>query len=398
PESAEQPSTESADPLKAMTGRAGEATLSPVNNTASFDVPAPAGKGAWDTYSLQDEWVGEPMPIGTPVKTASPAPQAGHQSGLQSEPISAQGMPQVSARDALSAAPVSPSVAASGKEEKSYVSPSLAHPGEWVGEPMPMTKPARQDDAPGAVSQESKRDSGHAADERRSRQVEMPRTATGRLILKLLGSAGDRPLGADNEPLPGGKPDLMADLAAMPREDDTPILASTAPTGPDAVSPEAASPARPAEPQRAAAHLKGKTASSSIMNFIAGAAEALRNSGHEDAIPARQDVRPAAPVAAERALWRSRQPTSCRRQSLRPLCRHRRRFSPLPRVKRIKPFRSLWRGLMPPWTMPSRASKTAAARWWVMRPTALPRNLTPLASACWPVWPVVWSAPPRPMT
>ena len=33
----------------------------------------------------------------------------------------------------------------------------------------------------------------------------MPRTATGRLILKLLGSAGDRPLGPDNEPLPDGK-------------------------------------------------------------------------------------------------------------------------------------------------------------------------------------------------
>ena len=278
PESAEQPSTESADPLKAMTGRAGEATLSPVNNTASFDVPAPAGKGAWDTYSLQDEWVGEPMPIGTPVKTASSAPQAGHQSGLQSEPISAQGMPQVSARDALSAAPVSPSVAASGKEEKSYVSPSLAHPGEWVGEPMPMTKPARQDDAPGAVSQESKRDSGHAADERRSRQVEMPRTATGRLILKLLGSAGDRPLGADNEPLPGGKPDLMADLAAMPRQDDV----QAAPPA-HAGTPSAESSVGLAEPQRAATHLKGKATGNSIMNFIAGAAEALRHNGHDNA-------------------------------------------------------------------------------------------------------------------
>ncbi len=298
PESAEQPSTESADPLKAMTGRAGEATLSPVNNTASFDVPAPAGKGAWDTYSLQDEWVGEPMPIGTPVKTASPAPQAGHQSGPQSEPISAQGMPQVSARDALSAAPVSPSVAAFGKEEKSYVSPSLAHPGEWVGEPMPMTKPARQDDAPSAASQESKRDSGHAADERRSRQVEMPRTATGRLILKLLGSAGDRPLGADNEPLPGGKPDLMADLAAMPRQenmqDESPALAET--PGPES---SAAISAGAVEPQRTATHLKGKAPGNSIMNFIAGAAEALRHNGHDNTPHAPQAL--AAPAQAPEA-------------------------------------------------------------------------------------------------
>ena len=256
-----------------MTGRAGEATLSPVN-TQGFDVPAPAGKGAWDTYSLQDEWVGEPMPIGTPIKTASPA--------VQSASVFVQGMPQTPARDALSAAAAARPPAAPAKKEKSYVSPSLAHPGEWVGEPMPMTKPARQDDASGAVNQDSKQDSGHTADERRSRQVEMPRTATGRLILKLLGSAGDRPLGADNEPLPGGKPDLMADLAAMPRQDTmqagSPALAGTSGTE----SPAGVS-ANVAEPQRTAAHLKGKATGNSIMNFIAGAAEALRHNGHDNA-------------------------------------------------------------------------------------------------------------------
>lgn len=278
---AEQPAAESADPLKAMTGRAGEATLSPVN-TAAFDVPAPAGKGAWDAYSLQDEWVGEPMPIGTPIKTANPAaksaPQAAPQSASGPVQSLAQGMTRTSARDALSAASATRPLAAPAKEEKSYVSPSLAHPGEWVGEPMPMTKPARQDDASGTVDQNSKQDSGHADDERRSRQVEMPRTATGRLILKLLGSAGDRPLGADNEPLPGGKPDLMADLADMPRQDDvqaeSPALAGT---------PRAGSSAGVAEPQRSAAHLKGKAPGNSIMNFIAGAAEALRHNGHDNA-------------------------------------------------------------------------------------------------------------------
>ena len=152
---------------------------------------------------------------------------------------------------------------------------------------MPMTKPARQDDAPGAVSQESKRDSGHAADERRSRQVEMPRTATGRLILKLLGSAGDRPLGAGNEPLPGGKPDLMADLAAMPRQDDV----QAAPPA-HAGTPSAESSVGLAEPQRTATHLKGKATGNSIMNFIAGAAEALRHNGHDNAHHAPQGVHP----------------------------------------------------------------------------------------------------------
>ncbi len=272
-----KPAEDSAAPLKAMTGRAGEATLSPVNTT-SFDVPAPAGKGAWDTYSLQDEWVGEPMPIGAPVKSAAPAPQA-------AAPVAAA---QDAARNSAASAQVS---APAREEKKGYVSPSLAHPGEWVGEPMPMTKTARQEEAPAASPKD---------DDRRAKQVEMPRTATGRLILKLLDSAGDRPAEADSEPLPGGKPDLLADLAAMPRQDDTPVQASTAPAGPDAVSPDAASPARPAEPQRAAAHLKAKAAGNSIMNFIAGAAEALRSNGHEDTIPARQDVRPAA-LAAERA-------------------------------------------------------------------------------------------------
>ena len=302
------PTAESADPLKAMTGRVGEATLSPVNN-AAFDVPAPAGKGAWDTYSLQDEWVGEPMPIGTPVKTASPVAQSAPQSaqGSAQNPVRgmAQGMPQTAAQ--ASAAAGTRPVAAPAREEKSYTSPSLAHPGEWVGEPMPMTKPARQDDTPGAVNQgstqgsgqNSGQDSGHAADERRSRQVEMPRTATGRLILKLLGSAGDRPLGPDNEPLPDGKPDLMADLAAMPRQDTvqakSPTLAGTSGAG----SPTAA-PASVAEPQRAAAHLKGKATGNSIMNFIAGAAEALRHNGHDNAQHAPQAATAPAqtPVAA----------------------------------------------------------------------------------------------------
>lgn len=276
PAEPEKAVAESADALKAMTGRAGEATLSPVNN-AAFDVPAPAGKGAWDTYSLQDEWVGEPMPIGTPIKTARPAAQ----STPNSAPDSTQGMAQTSARDALSAAAVSP-VAAPVREEKSYVSPSLAHPGEWVGEPMPMTKPARQDDDSNAASPEAKRDavqdSGedgrqnrNMPDDRPARQTEMPRTATGRLILKLLGSAGDRPLGADNDPLPAGKPDIMADLAAMPRQDD-------AQTG----SPTPVGMAGAEVPQRAATHLKGKATGSSIMNFIAGAADALRHNGHDN--------------------------------------------------------------------------------------------------------------------
>ena len=297
PEAAEQPAAESADPLKAMTGRAGEATLSPVN-TAAFDVPAPAGKGAWDTYSLQDEWVGEPMPIGTPIKTANPVAQSAPRPAQGFGQDSGQAMPQPAARDALSAAAATRPVAAPAREEKSYISPSLAHPGEWVGEPMPMTKPAMQEDTSGMANQAPKRDSGHTADEKRARQAEMPRTATGRLILKLLGSAGDRPLGADNEPLPGGKPDLMADLAAMPRQDDA-QAAPPAHVGAPRAGASADVSANVAEPQRTAAHLKGKTTGNSIMNFIAGAAEALRHNGHDNAQHGPQGVHSGETAAAQ---------------------------------------------------------------------------------------------------
>ena len=250
PAPAGQTETENTDSIRAMTGRAGEATLSPVNaagGTAAakdgFDVPAPAGRGAWDNYSLHEEWVGEPMPLGTPVPTARVMPEQ-----AVDKPA-----PQPSARAAAS-------VTQARETQKTYVSPSLAHPGEWVGEPMPMTKPAKQEEEEPAPQQ---------ADDRRNRPVEMPRTATGRLILKLLGSAGDRPV-AEGQDQTSGKPDLMADLAAMP-EQDTPVPST----------PAAVEPAAPAEPRRAATQLKPSGACNSIMNFIAGAAEALRHTNHE---------------------------------------------------------------------------------------------------------------------
>lgn len=264
-------------PLKSMSDRVGEATLSPVNGAASiadsivdadsendsakdsgFDVPAPAGRGAWDNYSLHEEWVGEPMPIGTPVPTARMAAPA--QAARQS---SAQGSASASAADA-----------AARQGKKSYVSPSLAHPGEWVGEPMPMTKPARQEE-PDAAQQPAEAQ----ADDRRNRPVEMPRTATGRLILKLLGSSGDRPADSEKEAAASGRPDLMADLAAMPIQDAAPASAPVTEPVSAPVSMPGAAPAA-AEPRRAATALKASSKGNSIMNFIAGAADALRHTDH----------------------------------------------------------------------------------------------------------------------
>ena len=268
-----QPETDNTDSLRAMTGRAGEATLSPVKATGGtaaskdgFDVPAPAGRGAWDNYSLHEEWVGEPMPRGTPVPTARVLPEQADSAAAQ-----AVGKP---ATEPLARAAAS--VAQAREAQKTYVSPSLAHPGEWVGEPMPMTKPAKQEEEP----------TPQHADDRRNRPVEMPRTATGRLILKLLGSAGDRPV-AEGQDQTSDKPDLMADLAAMP-EQDTPAPSTQA----------AAEPAAPAEPRRAATQLKPSGAGNSIMNFIAGAAEALRHTNHE-AQPEADSPTGAAPATAQ---------------------------------------------------------------------------------------------------
>ena len=269
-----------------MSDRVGEATLTPVNAAANdadrstgtinesaanngFDVPAPAGRGAWDNYSLHEEWVGEPMPIGTPVPTARMA-----------TPVQATAP---AAQEPASAAPA----AFAPQEKKSYVSPSLAHPGEWVGEPMPMTKTAKQDEPAEAQ-----------ADSRRNRQVEMPRTATGRMILKLLGSAGDRPLDTDKAPAPSGKPDLLADLAAMPEQDSAP---AAAPVSAPVSAPESA-PAT-TEPRRAATALKASGKGNSIMNFIAGAAEALRHTEHNAAPQAEQKNQPAAEAPSNRPQY-----------------------------------------------------------------------------------------------
>ena len=78
------------------------------------------GSDAAQHDSLQgDEWVGEPMPIGTP--------------------------PSTSVRTASVNAPATSTASQTSKdrtESRSYVSPSMSGSGEWVGEPMPMTKSA----------------------------------------------------------------------------------------------------------------------------------------------------------------------------------------------------------------------------------------------------------------
>ncbi|MBO5490359.1 MAG: hypothetical protein J5960_02870, partial [Desulfovibrio sp.] len=112
-----------------------------------------------------------------------------------------------------------PPPAAPASPHSSYVSPSLTAPGEWVGEPMPVTRPERPADS-------------------RPGEPELPHTDAGRLILKLLNSSGDRPAHGPAEAAGRATP------------------AAEKPTTPNG------------------------SKASPFMNFIAGAAESLLGSGH----------------------------------------------------------------------------------------------------------------------
>ncbi|SCM72839.1 7TM-DISM domain-containing protein [Desulfovibrio sp. 86] len=264
------------------------------------NLPA-SGAALHENLSWGDEWVGEPTPVGTPLSAG--------------------------ARAANTAA--GPSAAASPKANEAatprgYVSPSLSGPGEWVGEPMPMApKPAAAIDgveqaatptpamrlktfggtATGASAQmpepaapaakplgtipwpkpglsETERKSaatGTAEPPQPAQKTrEMPRTATGRLILKLLGNV------ASTEP------------AARP----APPTANTGGTS-------AAAAQRPA-----ASRLAGSDAEPSIVDFIAGAAAPApaeqTTATKDDAITPARSAAPTAAPAPSRAAAQPR--------------------------------------------------------------------------------------------
>lgn len=140
--------------------------------------PGPLDAVPHEKLDWGGEWVGEPVPVGTPAASGRATPAA-------SAPLPAAGT-------------------------GGYVSPSLASPGEWVGEPMPLDRNAIKETRPEvdsrprpatperrAIPWPGDTPSGQSAvaanrsDKSPPSQREMPRTATGRLILKLLGSTAD---------------------------------------------------------------------------------------------------------------------------------------------------------------------------------------------------------------
>ncbi|MBB5144642.1 7TM-DISM domain-containing protein [Desulfovibrio intestinalis] len=227
-----------------------------------------------------DEWVGEPMPIGTPSSTG--------------------------ARTASVSAPATASASQTAKnapESRSYVSPSMSGSGEWVGEPMPMTKSASAEsaerpaqarslatpkaqnaslpgtdaatsDAPakplraipwpgpnlsetegkGAATPTAVPAQEPVATAQKPR--ELPRTATGRLILKLLGNV------AASESAP------------------EPVAPSSAPAPAGLEKPSGA--------PRIASTRQGTDSEPSFVDFIAGATPPPAGQGAENHAPAEQ--------------------------------------------------------------------------------------------------------------
>ena len=207
-------------------GGAGPVPASEVSNAAprksagylDATYPGPVDAVPHEKLDWGDEWVGEPMPVGTLVSSgkpalASPAKGAGgHVSASLANTDEWVGEPMPIDKNTIKdAKPASggpqpvPAVPVGG-----YVSPSLASPGEWVGEPTPIDKNAIKDARPEPAPRPMP-----AAPERRaipwpgdtpvgqsaaaanrsakssSGPREMPHTATGRLIRKLLGSTDD---------------------------------------------------------------------------------------------------------------------------------------------------------------------------------------------------------------
>ncbi len=175
------PAAEAADSLPARTDGPA-APLTPSRSRAPVFPSFPADSGLDDPAGgyvspsprNAGEWVGEPMPIGTPV--GRPAPARAQAAPAASRPVFPgaplhQAAPQTSGEHAeewvgepvpiapsrTPAFPSFPGDSGAAAPAGGYVSPSLRNAGEWVGEPMPIgtpvsrPAPAQTQDAPTPV-------------------------------------------------------------------------------------------------------------------------------------------------------------------------------------------------------------------------------------------------------
>ncbi|MBD5627205.1 MAG: hypothetical protein HDQ90_06975, partial [Desulfovibrio sp.] len=134
-EAGERAAQDAAQGLAAEPPRPEPSRSDPARRPAAPVTAARASVYVSPALASPGEWVGEPMPIGTPVARRE-APEAPETPG-----------PGESREEEARPAPSRPAHAVQ-PARSGYTSPSVPVPGEWVGEPMPLPRKAPQPEPP----------------------------------------------------------------------------------------------------------------------------------------------------------------------------------------------------------------------------------------------------------
>ena len=225
------------------------------------------------------EWVGEPMPIGSPLPPRPQDEEAASLAGnaVQSAPRNAvRRGPRITIRSVPTATARRDTENTEDTAKNAYTSPSLSTPGEWVGEPMPISSKATAD-RPAPPWR-------HGPEE----------------ALRPMNKAG-LGLSLANDPA-AARRTVTVSAAPEPEAVETPAATAPAPATPQ--PREAPAPVSPSAPAATAADTDGSGGlSGSIMDFIAGAEPVKKESPPLAALivevsgPAPASVPPAPPPA-----------------------------------------------------------------------------------------------------
>lgn len=193
------------------------------------------------------EWVGEPMPIGSPLPPRPQDEEAASLAGnaVQSAPRNAvRRGPRITIRSVPTATARRDTENTEDTAKNAYTSPSLSTPGEWVGEPMPISPKATAD------------------------RPAPPRRHGPEEALRPMNKAG-LGLSLANDPA-AARRTVTVSAAPEPEAVETPAATAPAPATPQ--PREAPAPVSPSAPAATAADTDGSGGlSGSIMDFIAGA-------------------------------------------------------------------------------------------------------------------------------
>ena len=225
------------------------------------------------------EWVGEPMPIGSPLPPRPQDEEAASLAGnaVQSAPRNAvRRGPRITIRSVPTATARRDTENTEDTAKNAYTSPSLSTPGEWVGEPMPISPKATAD------------------------RPAPPRRHGPEEALRPMNKAG-LGLSLANDPA-AARRTVTVSAAPEPEAVETPAATAPAPAPPQ--PREAPAPVSPSAPAATAADTDGSGGlSGSIMDFIAGAEPVKKESPPLAALivevsgPAPASVPPAPPPA-----------------------------------------------------------------------------------------------------